>query len=197
MNNIDEYTIQTITKYCELDARLILSRINRQCRKYITSINIYDTSDWVVNIDTLNAVQSHNIGAHNGSLKLIEYAQKIMEDNDIQMKEHDFTVSFMNACRAGHKDIIRILLKECNVIYHMNMYNVVNLGLISACDGNHFDIAKQMIDNGADACVEAYKFAKIHKNHDLIKLLETCEETDVRPVSRFTIRPRIHSLMVL
>lgn len=184
MNSIDEYTIQTIVKYCELDARLILSKINNHCRKYITSINI----------DTLDAIKMHNIGAHNGSLKLIEYAQKIMEDKNIQMKEHEFASSFMNACRAGHKDIIRMLFKECDMIYHMDMYNVVNLGLISACDGNHFDIAKQMIDNGADDWYGAYKFAKMNKNYKLMELLETCENTDVRPTSKFNTRQRISQI---
>jgi ankyrin repeat protein len=194
MNYIDEYTIQTIAKYCELDAKLILTRLNHHCRKYITSINIYDTSEWTVNIDTLDAIKMHNIGAHNGSLKLIEYAQKNMEDKNIQMKEYDFATSFMNACRAGHKDIIRILFKECDVIYHMNMHNVVNLGLVSACDGNHFDIAKQMIDNGADNWCEAYTFAKMNKNYKLMELLETCENTDVRPTCKFNTRKRISQL---
>lgn len=181
MNNIDEYTIQIIAKYCELDARLILSRIVRHCRKYITSINI----------DTLDAIKIHNLGAHNGSLKLIEYSQKIMEDKNIRMKDRDFTISFMNACRSGYEDIIRILFKECDVIYHMDMHNIVNLGLISACDGNHYNIAKQMIDNGADAWCGGYKFAKANKNYKLMELLETCEKTDIRPVSRFNIRQRI------
>ena len=137
----DTYVMYQLLEFIDENSIICLckasKKLNEICKQYI---ELEDDKRFYFEI------YGNKSAWHNS--KLLE---KFCENNDIikvrkMIKVGYFYLGFglYGACKGGHIDIVKFMIKEGN----NNCY--WNGGLYGACEGGHIDIVKLMIEKGAN-----------------------------------------------
>lgn len=173
--NVVNYYIK-ITKFYAIEEN---DNLNEACKKNLI-ISIIKTNciiDWNEGLASayyMNYKHIINFLHKKGADEMNHVINGACKGNDIDLvkkiikSEHAISYgTFSDACFNGNQKIINLLIKKFSNDWNENMWNV---GFYSACRGNHYNIAKDIIMNVSKIDV-ALQYACFNQNMPLIKLI--------------------------